>query len=104
METLVEQRQAQRTNIRWPVSVWLPQAKRFFNGHSSNVSKTGAFLQLPITIPLRPGHIIEMNFPRTTELARRKGCYARIKRGRVVRVERGNILKDASIGVGVIFE
>ncbi len=104
METLVEQRKATRTNITWPVSVWLPQANRFFNGRSSNISNTGVFLRLPITTPLRPGHIVELNFPRTTALASKKGQFARIKSGRVIRVERGNILKDASIGVAVIFE
>ena len=104
METLVEQRKQQRTDICWPVSVWLPQANRFFNGRSANISKTGVFVCLPITTPLRPGHVVELNFPRTTPLARRKGQFARIKSGRVVRVERGNILKDASIGVAVVFE
>jgi len=104
METLVEQRMAGRTDIRWPVSVWLPAAGRFFNGRSANISKTGVFVSLPITTPLRPGSIVELNFPRTTTLAREKGQFARIRTGRVVRVDRGNILKDSSIGVGIVFE
>jgi len=104
METLVEQRMAGRTDICWPVSVWLPTAGRFFNGRSANISKTGVFVSLPITTPLRPGSIVELNFPRTTTLAREKGQFARIRTGRVVRVDRGNILKDSSIGVGIVFE
>ena len=37
-------------------------------------------------------------------LAKRKGSFARIKSGRIVRIERGELLDDATIGIGVIFE
>lgn len=104
METAVEQRQGTRTELSWPISVWLPEANRFFNGRSTNVSKTGVFLTIPMTTPIREGHTVEINFPRTTELAKEKGQYARIKSGKVVRVERRNMLKDASLGVAVQFE
>ncbi len=104
METLVEQRKDTRTELSWPVSVWLPEANRFFHGRSSNISKTGVFLNVPMTMPIRTGHIIEINFPRTLALAEEKGGFARIKIGRVVRVERRNILKDTNIGVAVQFD
>ena len=103
MENLVEQRKHTRNNLSWPVSIWLPQANRFFNGRSSNISKTGVLLSLPITAPVRAGHNVEINFPRTTALAKEKGQFARIKSGKVVRVERRNLLKDVSIGVAVQF-
>jgi len=86
------------------VSIWLPEANRFFNGRSTNISKTGVFVSLPITTPVRTGHIVEINFPRTMALAEEKGRFARIKSGKVVRVERKNILKDANIGVAIRFE
>ncbi|MCK4752818.1 MAG: PilZ domain-containing protein [Planctomycetes bacterium] len=104
METLVEQRKDTRTELTWPVSVWLPEANRFFHGRSSNISKTGAFLSVPMTMPVRAGHTVEINFPRTLELAEEKGGFARIKSGRVVRVERRNMLKDAKIGVAIQFD
>lgn len=104
MESLIEQRKESRTNLSWPVSVWVPQANRFFNGRSSNISKVGVFITVPMTTPIQPGNIVEINFPRTTTLAMQKGQFARIKRGRVVRVERKNTLKDAQIGVGIAFE
>jgi len=104
METLVEQRKESRTELSWPVSIWLPEANRFFNGRSSNISKTGVFATVPITTPIRAGHIVEINFPRTVALAKRKGSFARIKSGKVVRVERRNMLKDANIGVAIRFE
>ncbi len=104
METLVEQRRETRNELTWPVSVWLPEANRFFHGRSSNISKTGAFLDVPMTMPIRAGHIVEVNFPRTIELAEEKGQFARTKIGRVVRVERRNMLRDANIGVAIQFD
>jgi hypothetical protein len=104
METLVEQRRDTRTNLSWPVSVWLPEANRFFNGRSANVSKTGVFVSLPMTTPVRTGNLLEINFPRTMALAKEKGRFARIKTGKVVRVERKNMLKDGHIGVAIQFQ
>jgi hypothetical protein len=104
MDTLVEQRREKRTNLTWPVSVWLPAAHRFFNGRSANISKVGVFITLPMTTPVRAGTKVELNFPRTESLAEKKGQSARIKKGRVVRVDRRNTLQDATIGVGIAFE
>ena len=104
METLIEQRKDTRTTLSWPVSIWLPEANRFFNGRSFNISKTGVFIKLPMTTPIRLGHTVEINFPRTESLAKEKGQFARIKSGKVVRVERKDILRDANIGVAVEFE
>ena len=104
MEALVEQRKESRSVLSWPVSVWLPEANRFFNGRSCNVSKTGVFVRLPLTAPVRPGQIVELNFPRTAALAEEKGQFARIKKGKVVRVERKNVLEAAEIGVGIAFQ
>lgn len=105
METaVVEQRKDTRSDLVWPVSIWLPQANRFFNGKSANVSKGGAYLTLPMTTPVRVGNEIEVNFPRTKSLAKQKGQYARIKRGKVLRVERNQMLKNATIGCAVKFE
>ena len=103
METLVEQRKDTRTELSWPVSVWLPEANRFFNGQSSNISRNGVFISIPITTPVREGHIVEMNFPRTENLAKKKGTFARIKTGKIIRVERRNLLKEAKIGIAVSF-
>ncbi len=103
MNTLTEQRKETRTQLSWPVSVWLPEAHRFVNARSSNISKTGAFLTMPLTAPVKAGSTIELNFPRTTQLAKEKGSFARIRSGKIVRVERENILKDANLGIAVHF-
>jgi hypothetical protein len=55
-------------------------------------------------MPVRLGHIVEINFPRTVTLAKLKGQFARVKSGKVVRVDRKNMLKDASVGVAIAFE
>lgn len=103
METLIEHRREARTHLSWPVSLWLPDANRFFNGRSSNISRTGVFITVPMTTPIRPGSTVEVNFPRTEVLAKEKGQFARIKSGKVVRVERQNMLKDTTIGVAISF-
>jgi hypothetical protein len=104
METVaVEQRKEARSQLAWPVSVWVPEANRFFNGRSVNVSKGGAFISMPMIIPIRTGHEIEINFPRTTALAREKGQYARIKSAKVLRVERDKMLTGGAIGMAVQF-
>ena len=104
METLVDNRRDTRTDLSWPVSIWIPAANRFFNGRSSNISKNGVFIAVPITTPVREGHHVEMNFPRSEALAKKKGSFARIKCGKIVRVERRNMLKEANIGIAVRFQ
>jgi hypothetical protein len=104
MQATVEQRTESRNDVSWPVSVWMPEANRFFHGRSCNISRTGVFLTLPAATPVSPGHIVELNFPRTEALAKEKGQFARIKTGKVVRVERNNLLENAEIGVGIAFQ
>jgi len=103
MDAIIEQRKDARTRLSWPVSLWLPEANRFFNGRSANISRTGVFITVPMTTPVRTGHTVEINFPRTEVLAKKKGGFARIKSGKVVRVERNNMLKDTRIGVAIQF-
>lgn len=99
----VDQRQEIRQDLNWPVSVWLPDANRFFNGKSVNVSKGGALLSVPMTTPVHEGNEVEVNFPRTVTLAKQKGQYARIKHAKVLRVERQQILNDGTIGIAIQF-
>jgi len=101
--TSVENRRDMRTDLNWPISLWLPEANRFFNVSSINISKGGVLISAPMTTPVRPGHIVEINFPRTKVLAEEKGRFARIKSGKVVRVDRKNLLTDGNIGIAVQF-
>jgi hypothetical protein len=103
MATTTEQRGEIRTKLSWPISMWIPEAHRFFNGSSDNVSRSGVLLKMPLTVPIRAGSTVEINFPRTQRLAKEKGSFARIRSGRIVRVDRNNMLKEAKIGVAVAF-
>jgi hypothetical protein len=98
-----EQRQSKRSLVSWPVSVWHPKAARFFNGRSIDVSSDGALLVLPLKAPIRKGQNLELNFPRSEKLAQDKGCFARIKSARVVRVDRSETMESAAIKVGLQF-
>ena len=104
MQALIEQRKNSRSSVSWPVSIWIPEANRFVIGRSCNISKTGVFVTLPVSAPIRTGNLVELNFPRTEALAKEKGQFARIKTGRIVRVDRKNVLKNAEIGAGIAFE
>jgi len=104
METTLEQRKNSRTELSWPVSIWMPHISRFCTGRSANISETGVLISVSMATPIQTGNIVEMNFPRTIELAKRKGCFARIKTGKVVRIERNNIFKDATIRVAIQFQ
>ena len=103
MQTTVENRREARTQLAWPVSVWLPEANRFFNGKSLNISKGGAFVALPMATPVSAGHVVELNFPRTLGLAKQKGQFARVKTAKIVRIDRSHSAEDASIGIAVQF-
>ena len=72
MQALIEQRKDSRSSVAWPVSVWIPEANRFVNGRSCNISKTGVYITLPVTAPIGTGHLVELNFPRTEVLAKEK--------------------------------
>lgn len=103
LETSTENRQSNRTELSWPISMWMPEANRFFNGKTLNVAKGGVLLSMPMATPIRPGNIVEINFPRSMNLAKKKGQFARIKAGRVLRVDRESLTTDATICVAVQF-
>jgi hypothetical protein len=87
MVTLADRRQFHRNQIDWPVSVYVPRLAMFVNGRSVDVSQTGAKVSLPLSVPLQPGQLVELNFPRTSTLAKLAGSFSRIKTAMVVRIE-----------------
>ncbi len=87
MVTMADRRRHSRNDIDWPVSVYHPRLGMFINGRSVDVSQGGAKVSLPLAVPIRRGQVIELNFPRTTTLAKMAGRFSRIKTALVVRVE-----------------
>jgi len=53
--------------------------------------------------PVCEGQELEINFPRMESLAKDKGSFARIKTGKVVRIDRSDTLVSATIKVGISF-
>ena len=94
-----EKRKAPRSELAWPVSAWLGNYSRFYNGRMVNISRLGAMLTLPLETPISAGETLELNFPRTAALAKRYGQAGRIKVATVKRIKR----LDESWGVAVEF-
>lgn len=88
MVQMAERRRHTRNRIDWPISLYHPALGMFINGRSIDVSRGGAKVSLPLNVPIRTGQTVEVNFPRTSTLAKVAGCFSRIKTARVVRVER----------------
>lgn len=98
-----DQRRSPRTPVSWPVSVWHPKAARFFNGRSINISQEGVLVRMPLQAPVHEGQDLEINFPRSEALGREKGCFARIKNARIVRIDRSEALDSATVNIGMEF-
>ena len=103
MVCIYEQRSAKRSKVTWPVSIWHPKAARFYNGLSIDVSRGGAFVMLPMKVPVQAGQELEVNFPRGEKLAQKKGGSARIKPAKVVRIDRSETISSAMVKVGLKF-
>jgi len=103
MKTLLERRVHTRTDLSWPVSIWVPNTSSFHYGRTANISKNGVFVETGPAAPIHAGEMVELNFPRTMCLAKEKGQFARIKSGKVVRIERSRVLNEANLGVAVQF-
>lgn len=103
MASIVEQRAARRSSVDWPVSIWHPKAAKFYNCRSVDVSSVGVLVLMPMKVPVRKGQKLEINFPRTQNLAKEKGSFARIKTAKVVRIDRTESLHSTNIKVGLAF-
>jgi len=54
--------------------------------------------------PVREGQDLEVNFPRSENLAQAKGGFARVKAAQVVRIDRSDAITSATIKVGLSFD
>jgi len=98
-----ERRKAHRSNLAWPISVWSLAYERFYNGKLINISTTGVLVALPVTCPIKKGQDVEINIPRTKTLFKQKGQYARIKQGKIVRVDE-EIIETSDYGFAIEFK
>jgi hypothetical protein len=103
MVLALERRSTSRYDLRWPVSMWHPEAEQFFHVQSVNISRNGAMLRVGIKTPLQLGQVVELNFPRTKALASQHGCFARNKLARVVRVDELDYFFAGEVAVALEF-
>lgn len=87
MHSVIEEMGQEVSEVTWPVSVWFPDASRFFNGSSLKISKKGALVHLPQGTPITTKDESELNFPRTKALAKKFGQFGRLRGATVVNIE-----------------
>jgi c-di-GMP-binding flagellar brake protein YcgR len=103
VETESERRSAKRYQLDRPVCLWHESAQRFYSGRSVNISNSGALIQLPLTIPIRLQEKVDLNFP-TPEGT--DGCRQhsdKVFSAKVIRVNRGQSVLEASQAVALEF-
>lgn len=87
-ESQAERREHPRHEMEWPACLWAPKIMCFFRVGILDISQSGIKVKTTQRLPLDEGDEVELNIPRgTTSLVERNGQWARIKRGRVVRIE-----------------
>ena len=102
VEAGIENRKSVRTNLKWPVSLWLPEVKRFYSGTAVNIAEGGVMIKLSVPAPIQAGSLVEINLPRTTSLTKKKDRFGRLKIAKVLRVQRESI-RNACIGIAMQF-
>ncbi len=100
-----ERRSDPRYHIDWPVLVCGDSQGREFSGRGQNLSRSGALVVLPLSVPLRPGQTVQMTLqPRTpgsSGPSPKRGVETRT--ARVVRVQREPRFLDGLQMVGLRF-
>ena len=92
-----EKRKSRRSNLSWPISVWVPRLNRFSNCNLKNISSGGCLAEKRISFGFKMGEIVEVNFPRTDRLAKLKGTYSRIKTAKVVRIKGNDVAVEFDV-------
>ncbi len=112
MATIPEQERRidPRYHIDWKVSLWNDPQGRVFNGRGQDLSRGGALVVLPMSVPLRPGQLVQMKLqPRAiqqvvSEAAEVSDTAAEVRDARVVRVQREPRFLEGLQLVGLKFE
>jgi hypothetical protein len=102
-----ERRAHPRYQIDWPISLRQRQQGQLFNGRGHNLSKGGALVALPMSIPLRPGQEFEVTIQPHPNLDPPEGlphAPGEVRNARVVRVQRAPRFLEGIQMVGLQFE
>ena len=98
----IERRRGLRIAQNRPIKVYEPTASRYFGGQTHDVSTTGLRLELPSSMPLRPGKLISIHVGLSENgqaLANRRQMIP----ARVVWVDRGSDESYRTLLAGVEF-
>ncbi|MGD1277603.1 MAG: PilZ domain-containing protein [Tepidisphaeraceae bacterium] len=57
----IERRRGLRIRQQRPIKVYEPTASRYFGGQTHDVSSMGLRLELPASVPLRPGKLLSIH-------------------------------------------
>ncbi len=101
-----ERRAYPRYDIDWPVALYQKDRDRLINGRGQDLSRGGALVALPLSVPLRLGQEVEVRLQPRTGPTQTPGNpqTPQVHNARVVRVQRGPRLLDGLQLVGLMFD
>jgi hypothetical protein len=102
VEDGIERRRGLRIQQARPIKVFEPTASRYFGGQTQDVSATGLRIELPMSIPVRPGKLVSIHVGLSESghaLANRRNMIP----ARVVWVSRPTKTDMKTMSVGVEF-
>jgi len=83
-----ERRRSQRMAIDSAVCLWHPTIEQFVNGRGVDISRHGAAVDLPVSVPVSAGQLVDINF-----VAPKDRTEKPTRSARVVRVSRDRVLE-----------
>jgi hypothetical protein len=98
----IERRRGLRVRQSRPIKIFEPSGSRYFGGQTTDVSSTGLRLELPASMPVRPGKVVSVHVGLSATgnpLANRRNMIP----ARVVWVTRPNSGDAKTIYAGVEF-
>jgi hypothetical protein len=98
----IERRRGFRIRQTRPIKIFEPSGSRYFGGQTEDVSSTGLRLELPASMPVRPGKVVSVHVGLSetgNPLANRRNMIP----ARVVWVNRPNSTDAKTISIGVEF-
>jgi hypothetical protein len=98
----IERRRGLRIQQTRPIKIFEPTGSRYFGGQTQDVSATGLRIELPMTMPVRPGKLVSVHVGLSEQgnpLANRRNMIP----ARVVWVSRPKDSEAKSMSVGVEF-
>lgn len=98
-----ERRIHPRYGIDWPVALRPNDVAWTIGGRGQNLSRGGALVAVPLSIPVRAGQRLELEMrPRADQASH--DIAPETREARVVRVQRGSCILDGLQLVGLTFE